>query len=321
MADSPLTFETFQDRFIAFYQQGAYSQALHLIKTSGPQFPENSAQIMAWQCAMLSRLKRVDEALKVLQLADAQGYWYDEQALLNDPDFEALQAHPDFTGLVKRMAARRQTAIPQLLPELLAIEPAGPGPHPLCLVLHGNFSNPESTLPSWQKLVEHGWILAALQSSQPGWASGIYVWNDIPRALADVKELHSDLLAHYEVDPQPVIAGGFSMGATIAVRMALDPDFHLRGVIAHEAWFSDEAMADLEQAANRASPTQTRVLLIAGQENAEYSAMAQQVHDLLSGRGFPCRVMHSSNPHHGYPPDFTRLLLQAIDWIMEDPKK
>ena len=214
------------------------------------------------------------------------------------------------------MAARRQAAIPHLLPDRQVIEPSGPGPHPLCLVLHGNSSNPNMTVPYWRSMVERGWTLATLQSSQPDWASGTYVWNDIPKSLEETRVHTADLLARYAVDPQSVIAGGFSMGATIAVRMALDPDLHLRGVIAHEAWLAAEEMADLEQVVSSAPPTQTRVLLIAGQENAEYGAVAHQVRDLLSARGYTCHVIYSSNPRHGYPPDFAKVLGQAVDWIM-----
>lgn len=314
-APSP-TFEAFLDRFLALYQQGAYDQALHLIETDGPRFPENAAQAMAWQVAMLSRLERVDEAMQVLQSAEARGFWYHEQALLHDPDFAALQSHPLFSGLVERMAARRQAAAAQLLPTRQVIAPSGPGPHPLCLALHGNYANLSMTVPYWRPLVEHGWILAALQSSQPGWASDIYVWDDISKSLAEIKRHYAGLLSAAVVDPQAVIAGGFSMGATIAVRMALDPAFSLRGVIAHETWFTDESLTELEQALASAPQTQARVLLIAGQENGEYCDIAQRVYNLLAGRDIPCRVMLSSNPRHGFPQEFPQLLQQAAGWIM-----
>jgi len=78
MTGSSPSFEAFLDRFLALYQQGAYDQALHLIETDGSRFPENIAQTMAWQVAMLSRLERVDEAMQVLQSAEARGFWYHE---------------------------------------------------------------------------------------------------------------------------------------------------------------------------------------------------------------------------------------------------
>jgi predicted esterase len=316
MTDPAPTFEAFLNRFLALYQQGAYGQALHMIETDGSRFPENLAQIMAWQVAMLSRLERVDKAVQVLQSAEALGFWYHEQALLHDPDFAALRSHPLFSGLVERMAARRQAAIPQMLPTRQVIAPTLPGPRPLFLALHGNFANLNMTVPFWRPLVEQGWTLAALQSSQPGWASDIFVWDDVSKSLAEIKEQYADLLRTAAVDPQAVIAGGFSMGAAIAVRMALDPAFSLRGIIAHEAWFTDESLAELEQAAAAAPQSSARVLLIAGQENGEYVGIARQVQNLLAVRGIPCRVMLSSNPRHGFPPEFPLLLRQATEWII-----
>jgi hypothetical protein len=88
-------------------------------------------------------------------------------------------------------------------------------------------------------------------------------------------------------------------------------------VIAHEAWFDEEGMANLEQMVQSAPPVKTRVALIAGQENEEYSVMEDKVHQLLAGCGIPCLVIYSSNASHGYPPEFPRLLKQAIDWIEE----
>lgn len=75
-------------------------------------------------------------------------------------------------------------------------------------------------------------------------------------------------------------------------------------------------MMVLEQLVNSVPPTPTRVALIAGEENAEYFTLAQKVHDLLAGRGMTCQVIPSSNPQHAYPPEFARLLKQAVDWIM-----
>jgi predicted esterase len=263
----------------------------------------------------------VDEAVQLLESAYTLGYWYHEGALRGDPDFAALQNHPLFLGLVERMAARRQAAATSILPDRRVIKPPAAGPYPLCLVLHGNHSNFNTILPYWQSLVDQGWMLAAMQSSQPGWASGVYVWDDVAKALAEIKPQAADLLADPSVDPRGLVAAGFSMGATVAVRMALDPAFSLRGVIAHEAWITDEILAELKQAAASAPPTQTRVLLMAGQENTQYVDMALEVHELLTSPGTPCRVMYSSNRQHGYPPDFAAFLQPAATWIMQAPDK
>jgi len=314
--NSPQSFAALLNQFLACYQQNDYAQALELLEIEGPRFPENAVPLMAWQAAMLARLGRVNEAVQVLQSADAQGHWYHEDALRQDPDFAPLQGCPGFADLVQRMVARRLADAAQDIPVQQVIAPPGSGPHPLCLVLHGMESNASMMVPYWGSIVEQGWTLAALQSLQPAWASGIFVWEDIPKALAQIKTQTAGLLAQYPVDPQAVIVGGFSMGASIAVRMALDPDFQLRGIIALEAWFTDEDIAELEQIIRSTPQPRARVLLIAGQENEQYIQMAQKVQALLARRGTPCRVVRASNTDHSFPPEFPQLLRQAVDWIM-----
>ncbi len=313
MEDSTIPFEEFLRQFVVFYQQGAFKDALHLIETNKAHLPEHAPQILTWQCAILSRLARTDEAIQALYTMDQAGLWCHEQALMSDPDFEALHSHPDFSGLVERFKNRRVAGIPNLRPSREILSPASPGPHPLFLVLHGNESNQAMTLPNWRPLVDLGWKLAVLQSSQPGWASGIYSWNNIDQSLSEIRTHISELVADPDSRSKPVIAGGFSMGAHISVRMALEPGFSLRGIIAHEPWFSDEAMLELEKRLDDTAPTPTRVMIFAGKE---YQEMAEKVLHLLEDHGVTCRLIRSSNVIHAYPAEFADLLKQAVEWIM-----
>lgn len=316
MPDSSLHFEDLIHRFVALYEKGDYTLALELLDTDGARFPENGSQIFIWKCSLLSRLGRCDEALHVLETAYTLGYWCHEGALLHDPDFEPLQQIAEFQDLTRRMAARRKEIMQNSKPDRLVIEPAAPGPHPLCLVMHGNASNINMTEPLWRPVVDRGWSLALAQSSQPGWTAGIYVWNDVEKSTGEIKTHLAEITARYAVDQQAVIAGGFSMGAHMAVRLALDPALHVRGVIAMEAWFDEESFAELEKMIQANPPSAARVCLIAGKENEEYMGIAQKVYGLLTGRGMTCQVIASSNSRHRYPPEFEQLLQQAIDWVM-----
>lgn len=316
MDEPTAAFESFKNSFFSYYQEGDYQGALGLIERDAGRFPAYQAQVLGWQAAVLALMDRADEAVGVLRAAEEQGCWYAADALRGDPDFGNLQERADFRRLVDRLDARREAAARELRPERVLIQPAGEGPHPLLVVLHGNNSSVPITLPIWEAAARENWLVAGIQSSQPAWTSGIYVWNDTDRSLAEMRAHLHELRAAYSVDPGRIVAGGFSMGAQVALRMALDPEFNLRGVIAHETWFDEPGMAQLADQVRNSQRTDTRVVLIAGNENSEYVQIARQIQTMLTDHGMVCDLVLSSNRQHGYPAEFSQLLSEALQRLV-----
>ena len=317
MADL-LLFYQMVDQFICLYRDGAYQKALDLLDREAPQYPVGEAMTLAWQSAMLARLGRVDEAIQRLRLAYERGYWYHESALVQDPDFQLLQGNLQFEQVVGLFSMRRMVAAAQTRPALETIVPGGSGLYPLFLALHGNQSSVALSTDFWRSAADRGWLLALPQSSQPTWVSGFAVWNDMAMALTEMHAHLAQLTASYPVDPQRVVAAGFSMGAQVALRMALSPQFHLRGVVVVEAWLPEESMAELAQVVKRAPRPAPRIYLIAGKENSEYYHMAEEVYSLLQAHDIPCALEGSSNPHHNFPADFDQVLQRALTFICQE---
>ncbi len=308
-------FYGFSDQFFRLYEQGAYQQAVELLEQRGDQFPENECMILAWRSAMLARLGRFDEAVSCLRQAYDRGHWYHEAALTQDPDFAGLQGDPKFTEVVELFAMRRQVETPRIRPALSVIAPQGSGPFPCLIALHGNQSNITNSLHFWEPAVGQGWLLALPQSAQPTWASGYASWDDIEQSMAEVRDHLSEINRRYPVNPACMVAGGFSMGGQIALRMALNPELHLSGALLVEAWMQEEGLAEMVQLAKRVSQPAPRIYLVAGEQNVDFYHMAEEIKSLLTAYDIPCQLEGSSGDRHAFPVDFPQVLDRAMKFI------
>jgi len=303
------------DQFFRLYEQGEYQQAVELLEQRGDQFSENECVILAWRSAMLARLGRFDESVICLRQAYDRGYWYHEAALTQDPDFAGLQGDPGFTEVVELHAIRRQVETSRIRPALSVITPQGSGPFPCLMALHGNQSNITNSLHFWEPAVGQGWLLALPQSSQPTWASGYASWDNIEQSMVEVRDHLSEINRRYPVNPACMVAGGFSMGGQIALRMALNPDLRLSGALLVEAWIQEEGLAEMVQLAKRVSQPAPRIYLVAGENNTDFYHIAEEIKNLLTAYDIPCHIEGSSGDRHQFPVDFPQVLERAMKFI------
>lgn len=144
---------------------------------------------------------------------DAGHLW--RVSLLATPALHPLQGRPRFEAAAAE--ARRRASDRHLAPQVLVATPDRATLAPLLLVLHGATGNAATELARWRSATEHGFIVAAAQSSQPATADGFCwdpprdrVWQDL-RAIAGMLPPHAR-----------VVVAGFSQGAWIALNLALE---------------------------------------------------------------------------------------------------
>src|SRR5262249_16168181 len=114
---------------------------------------------------------------------------------------------------------------------MLLIPPTGEHTQrvPLLVGLHGNSQNAHLAANDWCPIVDKGWMLATIQSSQL-LTSDAYIWNDLARGTADVQKLYGTLNRE-AIDSERVVLGGFSMGGGLAIHMAVTGALKTRGFI------------------------------------------------------------------------------------------
>lgn len=205
------SFEQLAAAFFVLYEQGEYAQALDLIQNN--DFPAYASTLLCWKMAMQSKQGNGIAALTSFREALAQGHWYAEAALRQDPDFEALRQLDDFESLVVQNNQLHEKAVAK--PELV-IHDLDPNQEKLLLMLHGNFGNVAAIQDYWQI---DGWITALPQSSQMSWANGVYEWNNLEQAKHEIQTHFDSLKTKYH--PKTIVIAGFSKGGEIALRTAL----------------------------------------------------------------------------------------------------
>jgi len=297
-------FEELFDGFMDLYGQKHLDEALALLETHAANYPEWDALTRMWEISLTSRSGAHQAAMDRLQQALDAGVWYHEDALLNDPDLQPLAALPDFSGLVERSAALRKAALAAEA-QLEVNQPGSQPPWPLLVAFHGNNNSIRASRAAWIPALEQGWAVALPQSSHPSWLSGHFNWN-FPEALEQAGARITGLLASQPVQPGRVVTGGFSMGASLALRLGLEGKQPVSAVIAVEPWLPDPA--NWPQLIKDCPLPGPKFFLVGGKENSEYFEALLWVDTLLRTAGFETSVIEASNSIHRIPDEFDQLL-------------
>src|SRR5262245_56152077 len=146
---SDMTWNELSAEFWRLYGAGDYAGALDLITPRKNLFPERG-RFYNWRMCMAARLGDVPLALEVFEQALADDFWCDPQMLRDDEDLAALQGLPEFERLAARCQERFEAAQAQTQPTLTVVQPAGAGPYPMLLALHGNSSTSAASIDFWR---------------------------------------------------------------------------------------------------------------------------------------------------------------------------
>jgi phospholipase/carboxylesterase len=137
--------------------------------------------------------------------------------------------------------------------------PAGDGPFPVVIALHGWGAGAHDLLGLAPLLFDGQAVVLCPQGEVAvpfGGGQYGYGWfplrpgdlNDVEgfrRAADDLKEFVDEALARYSVDPRQVIVAGFSQGGMMAYALALSDPSRYAGVAALSSWFPPQLAAEL----------------------------------------------------------------------------
>ena len=309
------TFDQLRTQVFQRIQNGEHAAALNLLEDHAGCFPAYDHLTTNWRMCMLAETGQTERALAIFKESVDQGIWWMEPVLREDPDLASLQGLPEFETLVETCKVLEQEALNRARPELVVLEPAGdwPRPYPLLVVFHGYAGSAKDTLIEWQGLADQGWLVAAIQSSQPV-GFNAYAWSDTGRALADAGQSYQRLVENYPVDPQRMVAGGFSQGGGLAIRMALQETFPMNGFIAVAPWLA-EAEAMGAQLAGP-SPRRSRGYLVLGGQDQGHANFIH-IQNLLDAACISHQAEEHPQAGHVYPPGFPETINRALAFIFQ----
>ena len=311
------TYAALIDQMIEHFQNKEYQQALDLILSEGSNFPANRILVDYWKMCSAAR---VDNRALVYQVAEqfhADGLWYGEVMWRQSPSFQKLQGEEDFERLVassKKLMEADPSASQSVLLKYL------PGDHssrsPLIIALHGNQYKASDTVPFWQPAVSQGYVLAVPQSTQAAFKDA-YVWDELETSFADVKNCHVKTQADTAFDENHVILAGHSMGAMIALHMALTGMLNVRGFIVNGgAMPFREALDELDALLPLARERGLRGYFIVGENDFDISQAENQWYfEKLKSAGIACEIETVPGATHDYSPAYDSALLRALAFI------
>lgn len=306
------TMQEIQSELFRLYQGGQFREALDLMEREMPRFPEAETEYLFFRASLASLVGDTAEALAVLGRALDLGQWFHELRLRHR-ELAALQGIPEFERIAavckERHAAAEAEA--RLNPVRLCHVPEPMRrPSPLLVALHGSTLPAAVQAPVWEPAAAEGWLTVLPQSGQL-LGPGAPIWADYERAAADVDRHCREVCEEYAVDTNRVVLAGFSAGASLALRLALDGRCGARGVVmvcpgtVHE----EQLRASLE----RGTASGLRAWLVLGRKDPYY-AHGQTVMRVLHEHGVPLAVEEVDGLGHQFPGHFPAVLK---NWLQE----
>jgi len=311
------TYAELNEQLSLHFQNKEYQQALDLILAEGSKFP--AERILADYWAMCSAA-RLDNRSLVYQIAEqfhADGLWYGEVMWRQTPSFQKMQGVEDFERLVaasKKNMEADPTASQSVSLKYLPVNHSSKSP--LLIALHGNQYKASDTVPFWQPSVLQGYVLAVPQSTQAAY-KGAYVWDELETAFADVKKCYTQIQTDTAFDESHVILAGHSMGALIAIHMALTSMLNLRGFIVNGAAIPfREAQDELEALLPLARDRGLRGYFIVGENDLDISQEEiRWFSGILKSAGLACELETIPGATHEYNPAYDNALLRALEYV------
>jgi len=318
MAD--LSFTELTDKIQSHFAEGTFAEGLSLASEYVTVYPEEFALLNYWRMCLAARMNQYAVANKILEATLASGNWYSELLLRDSPSLASLQGEEEFERLVG-ISLQMQASDPAAAVPMLVIRPkdaCGPEDEgcPAVIFLHGNQDTAQKNLPHWQSLADAGWLVALPQSRAAMWADA-YVWMDHDTSADEVIKLFERLKKEYSLDTDRIILAGFSMGAEVALAMALNGAICSKGfiLIGPGGPFMDD-LTKWGPSIEKAKDKGLRGVIMMGE--ADETIPQDNIRALvetLNEAGVACNLKTYPDLKHEYPPDFKAALQEAIKFI------
>lgn len=321
-------FETIQSQIQALYQAGDYEAAYQLASQHAGDFPEHDQLFVYWRICMAAGLGKPDLANNIFENALQDGNWFGEVLLRKSPALQSLQGTPTFEQLVARNQALYSQDQSQAFP-MLILRPQGECnqgdlPCPTLMGLHANSGTIQSSLDFWKPAAEAGWLVAAPQSTQAIWKDA-YIWDDLEIARQQVAHHFVSLNSQYAIDPFQSVIAGHSMGAEVAIYLALTGAVPAVGFLAISpsgplTEQPDNWRLHLAKARQRLESGRGILrgyILLGEQDDSVSKSGIEALLDMLFEAGIACDLEIIQGAGHEYSPHYKPALFRALDFITD----
>jgi len=317
-----ITIEKLGELVTNHFADQTYAEGLALATEHIKDFPDKFALVNYWRVCFAARLEAFEQANQILEATLASGHWYSEAILRQSPSLGPLQGNDEFERLVG-ISLKMKAADPAEQLPMLVVRTEGACSQddekgcPVFFFLHGNDDTAQANLKHWHALSNQGWLVALPQSSHAFW-SGSYAWTDYESAAKEIEGHYAMLAAQYALDPEQIVLGGFSMGAEVALGLALSGRIKAHGFIllGPGGPFMDEPEKwepFLESAKDRG----LRGVVLMGLDDLTIPQdNVKKLVEKLNDNHVPTELKTFPGLGHGYPEDFDKVSREALKFII-----
>jgi predicted esterase len=299
-----------------------YQAMLDLLERAWPGLPDAAPdvrliEILLFKAFCHAQLGRPADALAVFRAMLRCGL----PSRPVSPAYAAVRELPEYAAFARENEALLDRARREAKVEFDVHVPAGlprGARAPLFVVLHGEPGNRVRIRDEWppEAVTARGVIAAYVQSSQFQ-SAGRYLWSwdgaDPARARADVRAAFETLCRDYPADPDRVVLGGFSGGATTALDVLFGEIVPAVGFVCLCAGDRPEAFTTENLA--RAKEHGVRGIFFEGEKNWP-DEDEQALLDAMRSAGLATEFVLNPGCAHEAPPDFAAKLGRALEFVL-----
>ncbi len=313
-------FDTFIRNLQDYFSTNDFTAALAHIEDGYLDFPDQGTILDFWRIILHARQGDPDAALAALEKSINNGNWFSEVLLRRSPSLQTLQGEPRFERLIAQnqqvAEADRAAQFPYYV-----LRPEGRckdgGPPCAALIgLHASGGSVATSLDFWKIAASLGWLSAALQSSQ-ALMKGVFIWDDLGMAEADIQQDYSSLTENYRINPWQIVLAGHGTSAEIVLWLILTRKIEINKFLIINP--SGSGIQDLDKwksvfAGNQISNVRGYILVGEWDESVHHNEISDLVELLVNaGAGVELEVVNGVDEN--YQPLYDGAVARALNYL------
>lgn len=279
-------------------------------------YPDRKPLLQYLQMCAAARQEDRERVCEILEEALFAGSWYSEEALRESPSLRPLVGLPEYESLLALSAEIAAGDASQGEHLIVETPENKEGPYPLLIALHQNGGSAVEARSAWLGLVEEGMALAFPQSSRALW-KGSFNWNDKDAAAKEIANHYQRICREYDVDRQHVIIAGHSMGAQLAIWLALSGTVKAKGFIAVGPYLPQEELEGWVELFEKRQGCELRGAILFGEN--DHTIPNGSIYNLVESLQKQCvevKIERLPGVGHDFAPEFRQRLPEAVDFVL-----
>lgn len=312
-------FYEFEEYYSMLFSEKKYDEALSLLHHANELLPKDEYEksifeLMICEIMIYSQTNNIEDCPRVIKNSFEKGY----SLPLHRSYFDFIREHHEFEVIsdlnrkcLQQAKENSKFKYEVHLPQFY--EPAKK--HPLFFCLHGDGYDCNIRNSSWywkpDVLLEKGYIVVYVQSSQMYFHNGFGWLSDPELSRKELKNCYEKLLLDYSIDETCVLIGGFSGGATTSIDIAMNNTIPIKGVIAlcPGDYLDKVEFKDIMKLAER----KTKIVILEGDQDTD--PVVQYLLKLFRECGLAHEYYINEGIGHEYPKDLAEKTLKAVELI------